>query len=143
MSGSCGRGYVMRNPGAGFRDRAVQVTRVSCAVGNLSFAHEFGHNMGLEHNPENSSATSTTASYPWSFGHYHSGQYRTVMSYSNPCSGGCTRRQYFSNPDVTYSGLATGIDNTRDNARTLGLTSPISAAFRVRTPDVIFVDGFE
>jgi hypothetical protein len=85
--GGCGRGYVMRNPGPGFKDYAVQVTKRSCAVGNLSFAHEFGHNMGLEHNPENSSATSTTASYPWSFGHYHSGQYRTVMSYSNPCTG--------------------------------------------------------
>ncbi|MFV0544320.1 MAG: M12 family metallo-peptidase [Marinicella pacifica] len=141
--GGCGRGYVMRNPGAGFRDWAVQVTRRSCAVGNLSFAHEFGHNMGLEHNPENSSATSTTASYAWSFGHYHSGQYRTVMSYSNPCTGGCTRRQYFSNPDVNYLGLPTGIDGERDNARTLDLTSPISAAFRVRTPDVIFMNGFE
>lgn len=143
MSGSCGRGYVMRNPGPGFRDYAVQVTKVSCAVGNLSFAHEFGHNMGLEHNPENSSATSTTASYPWSFGHYHSGSYRTVMSYSSPCTGGCSRRQYFSNPDVDYNGLPSGIDNERDNARTLGLTSPISAAFRVRVPDVIFVDGFD
>jgi len=45
--GGCGRGYVMRSPGPGFRDWAVQVTRRSCAVGNLSFAHEFGHNMGL------------------------------------------------------------------------------------------------
>lgn len=143
MSGSCGRGYVMRNPGYGFRDYAVQVTRVSCAVGNLSFAHEFGHNMGLEHNPENSSASSTIASYPWSFGHYHSGQYRTVMSYSNPCTGGCTRRQYFSNPNVNYLGLPTGIDNERDNARTLELTSPISAAFRDRVVDLIYMNGFE
>ena len=141
--GGCGRGYVMRSPGASFRDYAVQVTKRSCAVGNLSFAHEFGHNMGLEHNPENSSATSATASYPWSFGHYHSGQYRTVMSYSNPCTGGCTRRQYFSNPDVSYLGLATGVDDERDNARTLRLTSPISAAFRVRVPDIIFTNGFE
>lgn len=143
MSGSCGRGYVMRNPGPGFIDYAVQVTRVSCAVGNLSFAHEFGHNMGLEHNPEDSSATSVTASYPWSFGHYHNNQYRTVMSYSAQCPNGCSRVQYFSNPDVNYLGLATGIDNERDNARTLDLTSPVSAAFRVRAPDLIFENGFD
>ncbi|MCW8870970.1 MAG: zinc-dependent metalloprotease [Proteobacteria bacterium] len=142
MSGACGRGYVMRNPGSGFRDYAVQVTRVSCAVGNLSFAHEFGHNMGLEHDPTNG-ASPGSASYPWSFGHYHSGQYRTVMSYSSECSGGCTRRQYFSNPDVTYLGLPSGIDNERDNARTLELTSPISAAFRDRVADLIYMNGFE
>ena len=56
MSG-CGRGYVMRNPGPGFASSAYQITRRNCAVGNLSFAHEFGHNLGLEHNPEDSSAT--------------------------------------------------------------------------------------
>lgn len=143
LGGSCGRGYIMRTPGSFFRDYAVQVTRRSCAVGNLSFAHEFGHNMGLEHNPENSSATSATASYPWSFGHYHSGSYRTVMSYSDPCAGNCTRRHYFSNPSVTYNGLATGVANERDNARTLNLTSPISAAFRTRVDEVIFRDDFE
>ncbi len=77
--GGCGRGYVMRNPSPGFRDYAVQVTRRNCAVGNLSFAHEFGHNMGLEHDPANGTSPNN-ASYPWSFGHYHSGQYRTVMS---------------------------------------------------------------
>lgn len=143
LSGSCGRGYVMRNPGPGFRDYAVQVTARTCAVGNLSFAHEFGHNMGLEHNPENSSATPATASYAWSFGHYHDGSYRTVMSYSSQCGSGCTRQQYFSNPNVTFNSLATGIDNERDNARTLGLTAPVSAAFRIRASDVIFMNGFE
>jgi hypothetical protein len=65
------------------------------------------------------------------------------MSYSSECSGGCTRRQYFSNPDVTYLGLPSGIDNERDNARTLELTSPISAAFRDRVADLIYMNGFE
>ena len=143
MSGACGIGYVMRSPGPGFRDSAVQVTAVGCAVGNLSFAHEFGHNMGLEHDPANGTSPGN-ASYPWSFGHYHSGEYRTVMSYSNQCAGGCTRRQYYSNPDVTYLCLPTGIAEQRDNARSLRLTSPGTAAFRERTSeDVIFSQGFE
>ncbi|WP_223788286.1 M12 family metallo-peptidase [Marinicella meishanensis] len=141
--GGCGRGYVMRTPGAGFADFAVQVTRRSCAVGNLSFAHEFGHNMGLEHNPEDSSATSATASYPWSFGHYHNGEYRTVMSYSAQCASGCTRRQYFSNPNVQFNGLDTGVANTRDNARSLDLTASIVSAFQVPANDTIFEDSVE
>ena len=141
--GGCGRGYVMRNPGPSFASSAVQVTRRSCAVGNLSFAHEFGHNLGLEHNPENSSATSATASNPWSFGQYHSGSYRTVMSYSNPCTGGCTRRQYFSNPDVQFMSLDTGVANTKDNARTLRQTTPIAAAFRPPSNDIIFENTYE
>ncbi len=139
---SCGRGYVMRNPGSSFRDYAVQVTARSCAVGNLSFAHEFGHNMGLEHDPVNGTSP-VSASYPWSFGHYHSGLYRTVMSYSSECTGGCARRQYFSNPNVSYLSLPTGVDSERDNARTLGLTSSVTAAFRDRMNDVIFADGFD
>ncbi len=142
MSG-CGRGYVMRSPGPGFAGSAFQVTRRSCAVGNLSFAHEFGHNMGLEHNPEDSSASSASASNPWSFGHYHNGSYRTVMSYSAQCANGCSRRQYFSNPDVQFNDLATGIDGSRDNARTLEQTAAIVADFRPTFIDLIYEDGFE
>lgn len=141
-SDACGRGYVMRNPSSGFRDFAVQVTTRSCAVGNLSFAHEFGHNMGLEHDPANG-ASPNSASYPWSFGHYNNGSYRTVMSYSNQCASGCTRRQYFSNPNVDFNALPTGITDERENARTLGLTSHVSAGFRTRVADLIFVDGFQ
>jgi len=142
MSNGCGIGYVMRNPSPGFRNYAVQVTDKDCAVGNLSFAHEFGHNMGLEHDPANGPSPGN-ASYPWSFGHFHNNSYRTVMSYSNQCTSGCSRRQYFSNPSVSYLGLATGIDNMRDNARTLDLTSPVTAAFRTRKADGIFANGFE
>lgn len=143
LTDACGRGYLMQNPGPGFRDYAVQVTARSCAVGNLSFAHEFGHNMGLDHDPANSGSPGS-ASYPWSFGHFHDGVYRTVMAYTSQCTNNnCIRHQYFSNPSVSYLNLPTGIENTRDNARTLGLTSPVTAAFRIRTPDHIFVNGFE
>lgn len=141
--GGCGLGYVMRSPGPGFAGSAFQVTRRSCAVGNLSFAHEFGHNMGLEHNPEDSSATPASASFPWSFGHYHDGEYRTVMSYSAPCPNGCTRQQFFSNPLVQHNGLDTGILDERDNARSLDVTAAIIADFRTPDADSIFFSGFE
>jgi hypothetical protein len=140
--GYCGLGYVMRNPGPGFASSAFQVTVRYCAVGNLSFAHEHGHNLGFEHNPENSGAWPNSGSYPWSYAHYVPGQFRTVMSYSNPCGGlGCTRVPRFSNPAVLYGGQPTGISNQRDNHRTGDLTAPIVADFRAGSG--LFSDGFE
>ncbi len=143
IGGSCGRGYIMTNPGPGFAGAAFQVTARGCAVGNLSFAHEFGHNMGLDHNPENSNIAPANASNPWSYGHYHNNSYRTVLSYSAQCNNGCSRRPYFSNPDVQFNGLPTGVANTRDNARTLEQTAAIVAGFRPRVVDLIYTDGFE
>ncbi|MEW6999328.1 PKD domain-containing protein, partial [Colwelliaceae bacterium BS250] len=129
-SDSCGTGYVQQTPGSSFAAFAFQVTDIDCAVGNLTFGHEHGHNLGMEHNPSNSSAYPENASYLWSYGHYINGSYRTMMSYSDPCSNGCPRAQQISNPNVTLNGYATGITNERDNARTGNLTGPISAAFR-------------
>jgi hypothetical protein len=137
----CGIGYVMRSPGPGFSESAYQVTKYTCAVGNLTMAHEFGHNLGLEHNPENSSAWPGSGSYPYSFAHYHDGSYRTVMSYSNPCTMGCGRRMYYSNPDVDYLGLPTGVDDTNDNTRSLEQTTLLAVNFR-QIP-VIFTNSFE
>lgn len=141
IGSSCGRGFVMRNVGAGFASSAFQVTARNCAVGNLTYAHEHGHNMGMEHDPANGAAPAS-ASYPYSFGHFVSGNYRTVMSYSTECVGGCTRRPYFSNPDVTFSGAPTGIPNQRDNARTADNVAAIVAAFRA-TANELFANGFE
>jgi hypothetical protein len=130
--GFCGIASVMRNPGSSFQSSAFQVTARGCAVGNLTYAHEHGHNMGFEHDPANG-APPNVASYPWSFGHNVSGVFRTVMSYQ--CPQGCTRVPHFSNPDVTQSGFPTGIAGHRDNHRTGDLTAPIVADFRSK--DVI------
>lgn len=138
FSNSCGQGYLMGNPpGPGFAPNAFQVTARSCAIGNLTYAHEHGHNMGLQHNPENGSGPA----YPYAFGHWVNGNFRTVMSYSNPCTSGCTRRPYFSNPSVSFNGAATGIADQRDNARAISNTARIVAAFR--QGDAIFANGFE
>lgn len=144
QSGSfCGIGFVMRNPDVSFAPSGFQVTARGCAVGNLSFAHEHGHNMGLEHDPANGTSPAN-ASFPWSFGHFVSGSYRTVMAYDNQCSGGCTRVPHFSNPDVIHNGVPTGIDLQRDNARANDSTAPIVANFRDSSAvALLFRDGFE
>lgn len=122
-SDNCGIGYLMgsANPLNGFT-----VTSRTCAVGNLSFPHELGHNMGSQHNPENGS----NPTYPYGFGHYVNGVFRTVMSYVDPCTSGCTRRPYFSNPEILFNSLPTGIDNARDNARSINNTADTIANYR-------------
>lgn len=125
FSGVCGLGYLMGGTN-GNQNNGFSLTSRSCAVGNLSFAHELGHNMGSQHNPENGSS----ATYSYGFGHYVNGVYRTVMSYSDPCSSGCPRRPYFSNPGIVFSGVATGLEDARDNARSINNTADVTANYR-------------
>lgn len=126
----CGIGYSMRNPGPLSEAWAFSVTHRPCAVGNLSFAHELGHNMGLEHDPANSSVYPDGGSHAWSFGHLVDGEFRSVMAYATECDLNCPRVAHFSNPAVSYMGFPTGIEDERDNARTLNLTAPIVEDFR-------------
>jgi len=125
VTGVCGVGYLMGGI-AGNQNNAFTVVVRSCAVGNLSFAHELGHNMGSHHNPENGG----TPTFPYGFGHYVNGSYRTVMSYVDPCTAGCTRVAYFSNPNVIFNNAPTGINNARDNARSINNTADVVAAYR-------------
>lgn len=126
--GYCGIGWVQRNPGSGFAGYAFQVTAQSCLT-NQTLAHEHGHNLGMEHNPESAGVTPDQASYPYSFAHWVNGQFRTIMSY-DVCSLGCPRVLNYSNPDVLYNGVATGVLDQRDNAQTADNTAAIVAAFR-------------
>ena len=125
VTGVCGIGYLMGGMG-GNQSNGFTVTARSCAVGNLSFAHELGHNMGSHHNPENGG----TPTFPYGFGHYVNGSYRTVMSYVNPCTSGCTRVAYFSNPNVIFNNAPTGVNNVRDNARSIDNTADVITAYR-------------
>jgi len=53
-----------------------------------------------------------------------------VMSYVDPCPSGCTRVAYFSNPNVIFNGAPTGINNARDNARSINNTADTIAGYR-------------
>jgi hypothetical protein len=109
---------------------AFSVVNFGCAIGNLTFAHELGHNMGCQHNPENA-VSPIFGAFPFSFGHYEVRRFRTIMgtaSPNDPC-GNCTRLPFFSNPNVKTGSLPTGIANKRDNAFTINQRAAVLANF--------------
>ena len=132
LSGSeCGLGFLMATVSPSFADHAFSVVERDCAVDNLSFAHELGHNMGAQHDRANAQGS---GAFPFSYGYQQpSGAFRTIMAYQNGCVLPCPRILNFSNPATSENGVATGVDdaapNSADNARTLDQTAATVAAF--------------
>jgi hypothetical protein len=125
-SDACGIGYLMNPVSPSFESNGFSSVARSCAVGNLSFAHELGHNEGAHHNPENAGS----AAFPYAYGHYVDASFRTVMSYTNQCPSGCTRVPYFSNPAISVNGVPTGVTDLRDNHRAINETALTVSQFR-------------
>ncbi|MDP7012088.1 MAG: M12 family metallo-peptidase [Verrucomicrobiota bacterium] len=89
-------------------------------------AHECGHNLGCTHDKSNSGCKPMDDyGYGWRF-HASDGkntrQYRTIMAYAPG-----NRIGYFSNPNVKYNGVPTGVANQADNARVINITAAIVA----------------
>ncbi len=125
----CGLAYLTQMPAYGF-----SVVAKDCATGYYSFGHETGHNLGALHDRNQYSGGSDSKYY---YGYQDpppDKSFRTVMAYN--CPGGCARRNYWSNPDITYNGKPTGIDhavdpeNSADNARWLDEHSCNVAGYR-------------
>ncbi|MEM1180539.1 MAG: zinc-dependent metalloprotease family protein [Acidobacteriota bacterium] len=114
---------------AAFNNSMFHVTQIPC-INNHTFTHEMGHLFGMEHDPVNGRPVAF-ASFPWSYGHFVDGVFRTVMSYRTECTNeNCPRRAYFSSPIIRSQGIPTGIDGARDNRRTGLSITPIIANFR-------------
>ncbi len=120
--GSCGIGYVMESVASSFEALAFAVTARSCVSPNLTFAHEMGHNMGLQHDRH---VDRSNSPFPYSHGYVNQAafapgapankRWRTIMAYNDECSAsgfGCTRLMYFSNPANTYTGDPMGVAGT-------------------------------
>jgi hypothetical protein len=120
----------MQTVSAAFAPYAFSVTAYPCISPNYTFGHELAHNMGTAHAPEDPNAP---PAFPFAYGYKDPLQrFRTVMAYD--CPAGCPRVLHFSNPTVTYHGLATGIEEQHDNARALALTAVTVANFGQSRP---------
>jgi hypothetical protein len=93
--GTCGYTFIQRGttqgciyePGAEFSDYAYMIFDPECEPDRLNFAHELGHQLGVDHDPKNSSTSVGFDSCPWSFGHRFSDAtfgFRSVMAYWEP-----------------------------------------------------------
>lgn len=123
----CGIAYLMSTLSAGFEAWAFGVTRADCTTGWYVLAHEVGHNMGSEHDPNHAQGTPL---HSYSYGHWeNSYSWRTLMAYNCPSS--CPVVGHFSNPSVNYAGAATGVQNSEDNARSIRSALLTLANFRV------------
>ena len=118
-----GLAWVLSNSEEGRVDYGFSITRVQQASWTYTFIHEIGHNMGMLHNVEDNSSTPL---YPYAFGWHWRGssdvQFGSVMSYPGQ------RVPYFSNPNETHDGVATGT-STANNARVFRDTKHIIAFY--------------
>ena len=114
---------------------AFAVVHYDCATGYYSFAHELGHLQGARHDPL---TDPTTTPFTYGHGFRHTSpppSWRTIMAYN--CSGlGCSRLQYWSNPDVNYNSIAMGTAAESNNTRVLNETASTVASFRQRDSEV-------
>jgi hypothetical protein len=124
----CGIGYRPTTPTAG---DAFSLVQWSCATGYYSFGHELAHNMGCNHDRANSAPPYTGDNYGYQD---PTNVFRTIMSYDCPTS--CPRIQFFSNPDMRYSGLPLG-DSGADNASVIRNTLAAHANYRPSVKNII------
>ncbi|WP_160160283.1 M12 family metallo-peptidase [Tsukamurella paurometabola] len=101
------------------------------------FAHELGHNLGALHDWGTTPAT--RGANPERHGYVNPAGLVDVMAYNNSslCApNSCSRRPYYSNPDVTVGGLPFGQrGGTRpsDIASVFAKTMPVVAGYRTAT----------
>ena len=97
-------GGAMPTPSAATRETGFSVTAHGC-ITNLSFHHELGHNMGLNHDRYVSNPAGTSI-YNFGFVNFQK-RVRTIMAYNNYCAErgqNCTRINWFSSPTIRATG---------------------------------------
>jgi hypothetical protein len=112
LGGSAGSGYVW-NSNSNTRNTGFNTGRYSEVITRYTFVHECGHNLGALHDRYEYNDDVLHSSPYYQFGKVWV-NYRTVMAYTNCASVGgsnaiCPRIKYFSNPNVLYDGVPTGV----------------------------------
>ena len=129
LPGGCGIGNIGPR-----KDLMFSVTDYSCATGYYSFAHEIGHNLGLNHDRGTKNQCSSNN---YNFGYRDpNASFRSIMAYSckaGQCDrnrgGGCARIQRFSSPNIRYHGKVVGIAGKADSARHINNVKALVAKY--------------
>jgi hypothetical protein len=131
----CGIAWYPASASYGF-----SVVAQGCAVANLSFPHELGHNLGASHDRY----VSPTGFLPYGFGTVNlADRWRTIMAYNDACEDAgfwCQRIARWSNPDLAYLdsplGVAVGQSDAADNRTALETTAATVADYRTAGGDI-------
>ena len=153
---TCGLGYLMSTESSGFTDSAYNtVNSPGCTgSGSATFAHELGHNMGVDHDNFVTMDSPTSIVTPEAGGpateiRYAHGyvdivnRFRTVMAYDDHCFAtppftACDRTPHFSNPNVLYTGFPTGNATNAHDRQAMNDTLETTRNFRTGLPASAF-----
>ncbi|MEM9292127.1 MAG: M12 family metallo-peptidase [Acidobacteriota bacterium] len=111
------------------------VDRLAIINNPTILTHEIGHNLGARHDLTAAGATTPPGIPDGGYGQIwcppgDERGWRTIMANgTSPCF--YTDVPYFSNPDILLDGIPTGIPEQADNARTIRLTAPVVARYRL------------
>lgn len=118
----CGIGYLPKPKGNSASFTPFHVVNRSCFQ-TYSHLHEFGHNIGADHDLDNKSNGGVLTDI--NHGYKVEGLFRTIMSYD--CNSFCPRYLNFSNPDIKIGDQVTGDANFANNALVFRTYGPLLA----------------
>ena len=125
-------GYGVTTVGGGCVDIASQVRDGEYANQFETFAHEIGHNLGGNHDPDNTSIDPGDAVEPYAYGHHNfepQPNVKSVMSYNEG-----RQEPFFSTVRVRPRNFVMGVAGERENERVVQRTTHIVAELSNHLP---------
>ena len=148
-AGLCGQAWLMRkgDTAANFWNRGYGITSVfgGCVSAERlvrpgehanhveTFAHEIGHNLGANHDPDNTTLDPSRAVYPYAYGHHNFTPVpnrKSVMSYNEG-----RQLPYFSTVRLRPDGYVLGVAGERENERAVQQTIHVGVRFSDHLPE--------
>ncbi len=126
-------GYGVTTVGGGCVGIASQIRDGEYGGQFETFAHEVGHNLGANHDPDNAGIDPEDAVEPYAFGHHNfepTPNVKSVMSYNEG-----RQLPFFSNVRVQPEGYILGVANERENERALQRTIHLGVRFSDHLPE--------